>query len=70
MSSRCRSIKKKTILHNLENIFLLYRIGFCGEASPRFILPTEVESIADILKNSDTTLYDQTAAFLTKIFFK
>lgn len=52
------------------NIFIFIRIGFCGENHPRFILPTVIESIADILKNSDTSLYDQTAAFLTKLFFK
>jgi actin-related protein 10 len=47
-----------------------HRLGFSGEPHPRFILPTEIESIKDVLKKTDNSLYDQTAAFLTKLFFK
>jgi hypothetical protein len=54
---------------NVIKIFA-FRFGFCGEAYPRFILPTEVQSIRDVLKKTDTSLYDQTVAFFNKIFFE
>ncbi|KAL7017045.1 hypothetical protein ACKWTF_010234 [Chironomus riparius] len=45
------------------------KIGFCGEAHPRFILPTEIESIRDVLKKTEKNLYDQSVDFFNKIFF-
>lgn len=45
------------------------KIGFCGEAHPRFILPTEIESIRDVLKKTEKNLYDQCVDFFNKIFF-
>jgi actin-related protein len=55
----------------IENFFSgSYRIGFCGEAHPRFILPTEIESIRDVLKKTEKNLYDQAVDFFNKIFFE
>lgn len=63
-------VKNRNFEQKQLKFICFLRIGFCGEAHPRFILSTEIESITDILKKTDTSLYDQTAAFLTKIFFK
>lgn len=49
---------------------LICRIGFCGEAYPRFILSTEIESVQDVLKKTEKNLYDQSVDFFNKIFFE
>ncbi|CRK90060.1 CLUMA_CG003779, isoform A [Clunio marinus] len=60
--------EKPAIVLEIGSVYT--KIGFCGEAHPRFIISTEIRSISDILKKSYISLYDQTAAFFTKIFFK
>ncbi|CAO1442082.1 unnamed protein product [Diamesa serratosioi] len=44
------------------------KLGFCGESYPRFILPTEIDEALE--GKQESSLYDQTVAFFTKIFFK
>lgn len=53
---------------NFIYFFDFSRLGFCGESYPRFILPTEIDETLE--GKQESSLYDQTVAFFTKIFFK